>query len=212
MVDVRRGDLVRLEYTGRLASNGNIFDTTSESVAKSAGIWEKSGIYGPKLAVFGQGTMMQGMEEAVALSAIGKDAEFIMPPSKAFGEKNADLMRMLPEKGFHKERIRPMPGMVVSLDGAMARVKSVNSGRVVVDMNHPLAGEKVVYIVRVHEVISDAKKKIEAILGSHGLAAKIAAKGKNYSVSFKKSDEKEKIESAKGIISVVVPGTEFSVS
>lgn len=211
MASVKKGDLVRLEYTGRLASDGKVFDTTDESVARSAGIYDSAAIYGPKLAVFGSGTMIAGLEEAIISASPGKTEEFTILPPKAFGEKNPEQIRMLPEKEFHKQQVRPVAGMALALDGAIARVKSVTSGRVVVDMNHPLAGETVVYSVKVDEVISETRKKMEAVLASHGLAAKIEERGKGYTVVYSKTDDQKKVASASRIISAMVPGTGFSV-
>ncbi|HIH19415.1 TPA: peptidylprolyl isomerase [Candidatus Micrarchaeota archaeon] len=209
MVSVKKGDLVRIEYTGRVAASGQVFDTTDESLAMQTGIFEKGSTYGPKLAVFGHKAIMSGMEEAIASCPLGKSEEFMISPVKAFGEKLPQLIRMVPEKEFAKQNLQPVPGMIITLDGIAAKVKSVTSGRVVVDFNHPLAGESVLYSLKVHEVISDPKKKIEAILASLGIAASIAQAGSNSLVSFKNTDPQEKIEAAKRAISVAVPGTEF---
>ena len=209
MVSVKKGDLVRIEYTGRVAASGQVFDTTDESLAMQTGIFEKGSTYGPRLAVFGHKAIMSGMEEAIASCPLGKSEEFMISPVKAFGEKLPQLIRMVPEKEFAKQNLQPVPGMIITLDGIAAKVKSVTSGRVVVDFNHPLAGESVLYSLKVHEVISDPKKKIEAILASLGIAASIAQAGSNSLVSFKNTDPQEKIEAAKRAISVAVPGTEF---
>ncbi|MFA5930476.1 MAG: peptidylprolyl isomerase [Candidatus Micrarchaeia archaeon] len=208
MANVKKGDLVKLEYTGRLAKTGQVFDTTDESIAKKAGIWESSAIYGPKHALFGSGAIIPGMEEAVLQSQIGKTEDFVIEPKQAFGERDNELVRMIPEKEFFKNQVRPSQGMVVTLDGAIARVKSVTSGRVVIDYNHPLAGEQVVYSIRVHEVITDDKRKIEAILSANALAGDIAqGQGGKFTITLK-GVPSEKLEAARRTISAVVPGAE----
>lgn len=212
MVDVKKGDLVRMEYTGRVASTGQVFDTTDGLLAREAGIFEKSESYGPKLALFGQNAIMRGMEEAIASSQIGKKEEFLISPDKAFGNKQPELTRVLSEKEFAKQGVQPIQGMLVTLDGKPARIKSVTSGRVVVDFNHPLAGESVLYSLKVIEVIPDPGKKIGAILGSVGIAAGVSQPGGKFSISFSKSDPPEKVEAAKRAISAAVPGAEFTVS
>jgi len=210
MANVKKGDLVKLEYTGRLVKTGQIFDTTDEAIAKQAGIWESSSIYGPKHALFGSGAIIPGMEEAVLQSQLGKTEDFAIEPKKAFGERDSALVRMIPEKEFHKQEVRPVPGMMVTLDGAIARVKSVTSGRVVIDYNHPMAGEQVVYSIKVHEVIIDDRKKIEAILSSNALTGDIAqGAGNKFTVTLKGASA-EKLEAAKRTISAVVPGTEIN--
>lgn len=212
MVQANRGDLVRMEYTGRTASTGMIFDTTSEEIARKAGIFEQSAIYGPKLALFGTNAIMRGMEEAIISSQLGKGEDFLIEPEKAFGARQPDLVRVLSEKEFAKNSVRPVPGMVITLDNALARVKSVTSGRVVVDFNHPLAGESVLYSLKVQEVISDDGKKIEAILSSLGVLADVSQNGSGRKVSFKADQAPEKLETAKRAILAVVTGTEFTGS
>ncbi len=211
MVNVKKGDLVRIEYTGRVASTGLVFDTTDESLARQAGIAESTAKYGPKLAVFGQNAIMQGMEGAIIDSVLGKKEEFLISADKAFGEKLPDLIRMLPQKEFAKQGVQPAPGLVITLDGVAARIKSVTSGRVVVDFNHPLAGESVLYSLKVNEVITEPKKKIEAILASFAISASVSEKAGKFEVVLPKSEPKEKLEAAKQAILVSVPGCEFTV-
>ena len=212
MANVKKGDLVKLDYTGRMAKTGQIFDTTDEAIAKKAGIWESSAIYGPKHALFGSGAIIPGMEEAIIQSQLGKTEDFAIEPQKAFGERSGELVRLIPEKEFAKQQVQPQPGMILSLDNAIARVKSVTSGRVVIDYNHPLAGEQVIYSIKVHEVITDDKKKIEAILSSNSLAGDIAqAPGAGSNGKFTvtlKGVPAEKFEAAARTIAAVVPGTE----
>ena len=209
MAKANKGDLVRLEYTGRLASSGAVFESTDEATARKAGIFSPSDVYGPRLALFGSGTVMRGVEEAILFSQPGKEENFLVSPESGFGKRMRGLVRVIPEKQFAEQEFKPVPGMPVSIDGIAARVKSVTSGRVVVDFNHPLAGEQLLYSIKVLEVISDPQKKIEAILGSLSLSAEISKKGEGYSVSFPKTAPEEKVEMAKRAIGAAVPGTEF---
>jgi len=208
MANVKKGDLVKLDYTGRMAKTGQVFDTTDEAIAKKAGLWESSAIYGPKHALFGSGAIIPGMEEAILQCQIGKSEDFAIEPQKAFGQRDNALVRLIPEKEFAKQQVRPSPGMIVTLDSAIARVKSVTSGRVVIDFNHPLAGEQVIYSIKVHEVIADDRKKIEAILSSNALAGEISQKNGGALCVTLKGVPAEKLESAKRTISAVVPGAE----
>lgn len=212
MVSVNKGDLVRMEFTGKVSATGQIFETTDESLARKIGIFDKNAIYGPKLAIFGNGNILPGMEEAIIKSTLGKGEDFVISSDKAFGNKLPALVRMVPEKEFFRQRIQPVKGMVVGLDGAMAKVKSVTSGRVVVDFNHPLAGETVLYSIKVAEVIADDKAKIAAVASSLGLSPTVTQEGKKFTVTFSKSDSSDKVEAVKRTILAVVPGTEFTQS
>jgi len=195
-----------------VASTGQIFDTTDESVAKSAGIFEPSAIYGPKLAIFGARMIMPGLEEAIERAPLGKSEDFLIAPEAAFGKREQSLVRMMPEKEFSRRGIKPQAGMTITLDDMMATIKSVTSGRVVVDFNHPLAGENVVYALKIQEVIADPKKKLEAMLASIGVKGAVAEKDGKLAVAFDKSIPKEKLDAAKSAILAVAPGTAFSAA
>ncbi len=212
MVSVRKGDLVRLEYTGRVASTGQIFETTDEQLAKRIGIYEDFAAYGPKLAVFGNGSVLRGLEEAIVSAELGKQEEFVMPAGKAFGERVPALVRVVSEKEFAKQNVRPVPGMVVAVNDVAAQVKSVTSGRVVVDFNHPLAGESVKYTLKVDEVISDEGKKVEAILAVAGAKADVKKSQSGLEVEFEKGIEQQKAEQLKKLILAVAPGASFKAS
>ncbi|MCX8195335.1 MAG: peptidylprolyl isomerase [Candidatus Micrarchaeota archaeon] len=212
MVKVKKGDLVRIDYTGRLASNGMVFETTDRQLALEAGIYEEGKEYKPKLTVFGQNVIMRGMEDAIVASTLGKSEEFMISPEKAFGLRQPALVRLLPEKEFIKQNIKPVPGMLVTLDGIAARVKSVTSGRVVVDFNHPLAGESVIYTLKVHEVISEPEKKAKAILEELGISAEVELKEGRLCVVFPPGLPQQKVEAAKKAILACAPETEFKSS
>ncbi|MFH0818100.1 MAG: hypothetical protein V1909_05730, partial [Candidatus Micrarchaeota archaeon] len=110
---------------------------------------------------------------------------------KAFGERRADLLRVIPLSEFRKREIDPYPGMPVQLDNMTAMVKSVTSGRVMVDMNHPLAGHKVVYEVKLSEVVLGADKKAEALLDHFDLKGQASLKGEEVHVTFGPEVEKD---------------------
>ena len=205
MASVKKGDIVKMEYTGRVAKNGQVFDTTDEAIAKKSGLYEPSAAYGPRFAVFGSGAIIPGMEEAITHSQVGKSEDFAIEPKKAFGERDNALVRMIAEKEFFKNQVRPQPGMMVSLDGALARVKSVTSGRVVVDFNHPLAGEQVVYSIKVHEIVTDDAARAEALLSSLGVKGTVTATGGNLAVSFEKGTPSERADAARRTITAVIP-------
>ena len=209
MVNAKKGDVVILEYTGRLAQSGAVFDTTDAALAQQAGIFDAAASYGPKVAVFGTKTMLLGIETSILKCELGKKQEFPLPPSAAFGEKAPDLIRMLPQKEFLKQGIEPSPGMVVTLDRAIARVKSVTSGRVVVDFNHPLAGEPVIYSIKVLGILTDDQKKIEAILESFHLQGKVEKVGSQYKISVPKGTPAEHVDAAKQTISTILSQAEF---
>ncbi|MFB6147575.1 MAG: peptidylprolyl isomerase, partial [Candidatus Nanohaloarchaea archaeon] len=55
------------------------------------------------------------------------------------------------------------PGEEIMIGQQRGKVQSVNSGRVRVDFNHPLAGKDLEYWVRVNEKVEDDEEKAEHI-------------------------------------------------
>lgn len=189
---IAAGDFVRVEYTGRQGSTGAVFDTTDAGKAKEAKIYDEKYSYGPALVVVGKGMVMKGLDEALAGMSVGEGKTVELPPEKAFGLRNPKLIRVLPLSEFRKRDINPYPGMVVDLDGTGALVRSVTSGRVMVDMNHSFAGERITYDVKITEKLATAEAKVAALLESNGLkGAAVKLNGGELELSFPDSIEKD---------------------
>ena len=178
------GDFARIEFTGK-RTGGAIFDTTDQEKAKEAGIFSERYKYGPSLVVVGKGMVVKGLDEALAGMGVGDSKTVELAPEKAFGLRSPSLIRMVPLAEFKKRDVNPSPGMVIEVDGRPAAIKSVTSGRVMVDMNHALAGEKIVYEVKVAGVIEGLEGRLKALLDESGLTgAKIKAKGSDAEIEF----------------------------
>ena len=162
MTKIKKGDFIEIDYIGRLAFNNNIFDLTDEKLAKENNLFDANMEYGPVVICVGEKNILEGLDEAIEGKETEKDFKVTLKPEKAFGKKNPKLIRIV-SKGRFKDQ-EPYPGMQIQLGGAIATVRSVSSGRVIVDMNHPLAGRDLIYEVKVHEKIDDIKKQIGCLL------------------------------------------------
>ncbi len=140
-MSVKRGDFVRLSYTGRLES-GDVFDTTDEEAAKENGIFAEGVNYAPITIIAGENMVVKGLDEDLMSKNSGYEGTVTVPPEKAFGERVPELVEVVPTRRFEK---RPAPGMRVSLDNRTGTVESVVGGRTRVDFNSPYAGKSVVY-------------------------------------------------------------------
>ncbi len=143
------GDFVKVEYSAWRVADGALVYTTDEKKAKEAGIFDKETRYGPQLVVLGKGMIVSGLENAIKGMNLNEKKTIELEPKDAFGERSIDLVRVMSIADFRKRDIEPYPGLRVDIDGLSAVVKSITSGRVLVDANHPLAGEKVKYEITV---------------------------------------------------------------
>jgi FKBP-type peptidyl-prolyl cis-trans isomerase 2 len=105
---------------------------------------------------------------------IGKEYTFEVLPEEAFGKRNSKLIQLAPTSFFQKKRINPVPGLQLAVDDALATVRSVSAGRVILDFNHPLAGRTLAYWVKVTRKITKEDEKIKGLVELLlGLDAKI---------------------------------------
>jgi len=171
MDKLKDGDFVKVSYTSRSAVTGKVFDTTFGDKAKEAGIFDEKRKYAPALIVIGKGYLVKGLDASLRDMGVGEQKSIELSPEDAFGNRNPNLVRILPLSEFRKRDIDPFPGLVLDLDGTKGTVKSVSGGRVMVDLNHPLAGEKLIYDLKVEEKLADDNSKITAILDTFNLKA-----------------------------------------
>jgi len=187
----KQGDFVYIEFLGRVAGTGEIFDTTDEKTARENNIFDKERSYGPQLVILGKGQLLPGLEKQIYALAAGEEKEFSLEAKEAFGQRNTELIRVIGMAEFARQKVNPNAGMIVSLDGRLARVMSVNSGRVMIDLNHPLAGEKVSYKLKLDRILGSLEEKAGALLKASGLEGEAEIKEKRLLVRGKEREKKE---------------------
>ena len=161
---VTKGTFVKITYTGRVKETGELFDTTDIELAKREGAYNPRMHYGSVTIVAGEGKLVAGLDEALQDMKIGEERALDVPPEKGFGPRSADLLKLIPLKEFNKQGFTPQQGMPITMNGVRGRVVSVNSGRVRVDFNHPLAGKTLAYVVRAEEQVDDKTKQAQGIV------------------------------------------------
>lgn len=159
---IENNDFVELEFIGRIKGNG-VFDTNIEEEAKKSNLYKENGNYKPYVICIGQHNILKGLDDQL----IGKDLgeyDFEINAENGFGKKDAKLMKLILLKLFQKENINPTIGLVVNIDGILGIIRSVSSGRCIVDFNHPLAGKDLSYHVNIKRIINAVKEKVESLL------------------------------------------------
>jgi len=159
---MNKGDFVKVSYTGWV--EGDLIETTDEAVAKKAGAYNKSGRYSAASIVVGEGMVLPGIDANIEGMKVGESKKVQLKAKDAFGERSLKLIQLVPIRDFHKQNIKPLPGMVFEVEGRPAKIQSVSSGRVRVDFNHPLAGKDVEYEIRIESSAKTETEKVAMLL------------------------------------------------
>lgn len=193
---MKKGDFVRISYVGRLES-GEIFDLTDAETAKKEGVFDPRITYTDLPVIIGANFMIPGLDEAVEKMNVGEKKEIEIEPEKAFGQRDAKLVRVVPKKVFKDQKFEPSPGMIVDFGGSKGRIQSVDAGRVRVDFNNPLAGKKLKYSVEVKERIDNPKDQVGAIMDFFGAKdVDVRVEGASVSINFRLPQQlKERVSS-----------------
>ena len=162
---VNKGDFIIVDMTGSSIETGEVFDTSDEETARAEGQFDEDRTYGSRLVIVGDGYVLRGLDAKLPGIAFDEDVEIEIDPLDAFGERNPDDMETVPYRVLRSKGINPYVGAEFEIDGRSAIVRSAGAGRVQVDYNHPLAGRKIVYKLKVVEHITDDKDKMRALLG-----------------------------------------------
>jgi len=161
---MKDGDFVYIDYVGRVKDSGEIFDITNERIAKKEGIYKENFKYGYVPIVVGADFVLPGLNDALREMRVGETKNIEVKPERAFGERNAEYVKLIPEARFKEQDIDVEVGQVVTINNLRGRVLSIDGGRVKVDFNHPLAGKTLLYDLTVVSKIEEATEKVQALI------------------------------------------------
>jgi len=160
----KKGDFLLIDYVARVSETGEVFDTTLEEVAKEEGIYREGALYEPMLVVVGEGWILKALDESLLNLELRKKEKIEIPPEKAFGERDPNKIRLYPLRKLRAQGITPQVGMQLQVDGRLATVRTIGSGRVLLDFNPPLAGKTLIYEVTIQKKLKTNMEKISALV------------------------------------------------
>ncbi len=160
-MSIAKGDFIRVSYTGKTADDGHVFDTTDEDVAKASKIYNEKGKYGGDVVIVGSRHTVAGLDEDLAGKDVGYTGSVTIPPEKAFGPRNPELIESIPLNRF---KDRPQVGMPVEMDGRPGIVIRMIGRMAQVDFNRFLAGQTVIYDYEIKEKIEDNEGKVRGLI------------------------------------------------
>jgi peptidylprolyl isomerase len=174
---VNKDDFVLVKITGK-SQRGTIFRVSSEEDAKKAGIYDeekaKQGYYTPEFVIVGKpGFLNEGLTEFLETMNYFEKKSVRIPPTKAFGKRDPKKIERIGISKFRKlnDGKNPEYGQEFVKKGTGQRgvVTNITQGRVIVDYNHPLAGQSIDYNLEVIDKIEDFNEKIEYFMTSKGI-------------------------------------------
>lgn len=141
MKQVKEGDVVKVHYTGKLAS-GEQFDSSAGRE--------------PLEFTVGAGQMIKGFDAALPGMNIGDKKTITIPPAEGYGERSDDALIEFPKENI-PEDMQLEPGMSLTLSNQQGQpvpvvVKEIKDDVVLLDANHFLAGEDLIFDIELVEI------------------------------------------------------------
>lgn len=152
----KKNDFVEIKYTGY--ANGEMFDSNKEEDTKALDPKAKAH---KTIVIIGQGMVVPGLDKALEGKELNKEYEISFGAKEGFGERNRNLIRTIPLKAFHEQKVHPEPGMVLTLDNTLVKILTVSGARVICDFNNPLASKDLKYKFTIIRKVEDEKEKAE---------------------------------------------------
>ncbi|MGC9309899.1 MAG: FKBP-type peptidyl-prolyl cis-trans isomerase [Candidatus Nanoarchaeia archaeon] len=148
MASVEQGDKVKVEFEGKLDS-GEVFDSSKGEQAH------------PIEFVVGEGLVIKGFDEAVLGMEEGQEKEFSIKPEDAYGQRREELKKEIPKSSLPKGQ-EPKEGMALIVQTQQGhkmpvKIDKVKDDSIVLDLNHPLAGQNLNFKIKVVGVESNSK-------------------------------------------------------
>jgi len=143
---IKQGHKVTLDYEGKLET-GEVFDSSKHG-----------GHSHPLTFTIGENKVIPGFEKAVIGMKVGEEKEFSINPEDAYGLRNEGLIQEVP-----KNALPPAPSgfeikagitlMMRTPQGDLpVRIAEVKEETISLDLNHPLAGKKLIFNIKVLKV------------------------------------------------------------
>ena len=142
MQQVKQGDTVKVHYHGRL-TDGTVFDSSEGRQ--------------PLEFEVGGGRVIKGFDEGVKGMEVGDKRTVEIPVVDAYGEKSEDMIIEFPKSQF-PEDMSPQVGQQLMMSNGSGQsfpvtIMEVQEESVLLDANHPLAGQDLIFDIELVEIV-----------------------------------------------------------
>lgn len=141
MQQVKIGDTVKVHYHGQL-TNGSTFDSSEGKE--------------PLEFEVGSGMVIKGFDDGVVGMVVGDKRKLEIPADEAYGEKNEEMIVEFPKDRFPEDMV-PEVGQHLNMSNGGGQtipvvITEVKEETVILDANHPLAGEALIFNIELVEI------------------------------------------------------------
>ena len=141
MRQVKTGDTVKVHYHGRL-TDGTTFDSSADSE--------------PLEFEVGAGMMIPGFDSGVVGMEVGEKKTLNIPATEAYGDVQDDMFMEFPLDRFPPD-MNPEVGMSLNMSNGQGQhfpvvIAEVKEEVVILDGNHPLAGQDLVFDIEIMDI------------------------------------------------------------
>ena len=141
MQQVKSGDTVNVHYHGKL-TDGSTFDSSEGRE--------------PLEFEVGSGSVIPGFDAGVTGMVVGDKKTVTIPADEAYGQKQAEMIMEFPMDRF-PEDMNPEVGMQLNMSNGSGQnfpvvIREVREESVMLDANHPLAGEELIFDLELVEI------------------------------------------------------------
>lgn len=131
-----------------LDSSGNVLESSKEPVSYLHG---------------GYDNIFPRVEEELHGKSIGDNVEITLEPADAFGEYDEELVQMEPVSAFPSKDLKvgmQFEGEDESGEVILYTITNIDDGKVIVDGNHPWAGERVLFKATIADVRKAGEEEV----------------------------------------------------
>jgi FKBP-type peptidyl-prolyl cis-trans isomerase 2 len=146
MQEVKSGDKVKVHYHGKLRS-GETFDSSQGRE--------------PLEFTVGSGQVIKGFDQGVMGMHVGDKRTIEIDVQDAYGAKQDEMMIEFPKNQFPPD-MKPETGMQLMMNNGAGQsfpvtVTEVKEDSVILDANHPLAGQDLIFDIELVEIVPTSR-------------------------------------------------------
>lgn len=146
MQQVKSGDKVKVHYHGKLRS-GETFDSSNGRE--------------PLEFTVGSGQVIKGFDNGVMGMQVGDKKTVEIPVQDAYGEKSEEMLFEFPKDQFPSD-MQPEKGLQLMMNNGSGQsfpvvIADVKADSVILDANHPLAGQELIFDIELVEIVPTSR-------------------------------------------------------